>query len=406
MPRDPRRSWNAFQQILRFRFFERFSPVGLSSECTWVHLSTTSSFLDYWGSRPAGLPASHEGRPHPVYSHDYPVCSWSTVLYVSKMEADPSGFNIDAPRWDQRTFLGRVKHFLNITDPRTVFVSERELDWAKVMVEKSRMGVVPPGTQVEQLLYAKKLYDSAFHPDTGEKMNVIGRMSFQLPGGMILTGFMLQFYRTMPAVIFWQWVNQSFNALVNYTNRNAASPTSVRQMALSYFTATTTAVATAVGMNMLTKKAPPLVGRWVPFAAVAAANCVNIPMMRQQELIQGICVKDRNENEIGHSRRAAAIGITQVVISRITMSAPGMILLPVIMERLEKLHFMQKVKVLHAPLQVMLSGCFLIFMVPVACGLFPQKCELSVSYLERKLQDTIKAKYGELEPYVYFNKGL
>lgn len=76
------------------------------------------------------------------------------------------------------------------------------------------------------------------------------------------------------------------------------------------------------------------------------------------------------------------------------------------MERLEKLHFMQKVKVLHAPLQVMLCGYFLIFMVPVACGLFPQKCELPVSYLEPELQDTIKAKYGELEPYVYFNKGL
>lgn len=198
------------------------------------------------------------------------------------MEADLSGFNIDAPRWDQCTFLGRVKHFFNITDPRTVFVSEQELDWAKSVVEKSRMGLVPPGTQVEQLLYAKKLYDSAFHPDTGEKMNVIGRMSFQVPGGMIITGFMLQFYRTMPAVVFWQWVNQSFNALVNYTNRNAASPTSVRQMALSYFTATSTAVATAVGMNLWTKRAPPLVGRWVPFAAVAAANCVNIPMMRQQ----------------------------------------------------------------------------------------------------------------------------
>lgn len=268
------------------------------------------------------------------------------------------------------------------------------------------MGLVPPGTQMEQLLYAKKLYDSAFHPDTGEKMNVIGRMSFQVPGGMLITGFMLQFYRTMPAVIFWQWVNQSFNALVNYTNRNAASPTSVRQMALSYFTATTTAVATAVGMNMWTKRAPPLVGRWVPFAAVAAANCVNIPMMRQQELIQGICVKDRNQNELGHSQRAAAVGIAQVVISRITMAAPGMILLPVIMERLERLHLMKKVKVMHAPLQVLLCGCFLLFMVPVACGLFPQECELSVSYLEPELRDTIKAKYGEQVLFVYFNKGL
>ncbi|XP_075391049.1 sideroflexin-2 [Tenrec ecaudatus] len=322
------------------------------------------------------------------------------------MEVDLSGFNIDAPRWDQSMFLGRVKHFFNITDPRTVLVPERELDWAKLMVEKSRMGTVPPGTQVEQLLYAKKLYDSAFHPDTGEKMNVIGRMSFQVPGGMILTGFMLQFYRTVPAVVFWQWVNQSFNALVNYTNRNAASPTSIRQMALSYFTATTTAVATAVGMNTLTKRAPPLVGRWVPFAAVAAANCVNIPMMRQQELLQGICVKARDDTELGHSRRAAAVGITQVVISRITMAAPGMILLPVLMERLEKLHFMKKVKALHAPLQVVLCGCFLIFMVPVACGLFPQTCRLPVSFLEPELQDTIRATYGDRVAHVYFNKGL
>lgn len=177
-------------------------------------------------------------------------------------------------------------------------------------------------------------------------------------------------------------------------------------MALSYFTATTTAVATAVGMNMWTKRAPPLVGRWVPFAAVAAANCVNIPMMRQQELIQGICVKDRNQNELGHSQRAAAVGIAQVVISRITMAAPGMILLPVIMERLERLHLMKKVKVMHAPLQVLLCGCFLLFMVPVACGLFPQECELSVSYLEPELRDTIKAKYGEQVLFVYFNKGL
>nr|AAH97067.1 Sfxn2 protein [Danio rerio] len=81
-------------------------------------------------------------------------------------------------------------------------------------------------------------------------------------------------------------------------------------------------------------------------------------------------------------------------------------LLPIIMQRLEKHRFMQKITFLHGPLQVMMVGVFLIFMVPAACSLFPQRCSMAVSKLEPELRESIISQYGEQISHVYFNKGL
>lgn len=107
----------------------------------------------------------------------------------------PERLNIDAPLWDQSTFVGRFKHFMWVTDPRTSIVNDKELYAAKELVEQYRQGKEPKGVTKDEIVYAKKLYESAFHPDSGELQNVFGRMSFQVPGGMAVTGAMLQFYR-------------------------------------------------------------------------------------------------------------------------------------------------------------------------------------------------------------------
>lgn len=317
----------------------------------------------------------------------------------------PPNINIEEPRWDQSTFTGRANHFFTVTDPRNILLSDAQLEHAGRVVRDYRRGIVPPGLTENELWRAKYIYDSAFHPDTGEKMILIGRMSAQVPMNMTITGCMMTFYRTTPAVVFWQWVNQSFNAVVNYTNRSGDAPLTVNELATAYVSATSGAVATALGLNALTKRVSPLLGRFVPFAAVAAANCINIPLMRQRELKVGIPVTDEEGTRLGESAHAARQAIAQVVVSRVLMAVPGMGIPPFIMNALEKKAFLKRFPWMSAPIQVGLVGFCLVFATPLCCALFPQKSSMSVTSLEAELQAELRETRPDLRR-VYFNKGL
>jgi tricarboxylate carrier len=301
--------------------------------------------------------------------------------------------------------MGRAKHFFLVTNPLNILHSEAELDKARDVVTKYRKGDDIPGLSEDELWRYKYLYDSCHHPETGERQIIFGRMAAQMPMNMIITGAMLAFYKSTSHVVFWQWFNQSYNAITNYSNRSGETPIPVSQLCQSYVMATSGALGTALTLNHLAKRAPPIVGRFVPFCAVAAANCVNIPMMRLKELQEGIAIVDEEGNKLGASKSCAKVAISQVIMSRIGMAVPGMLLPPFIMDHLEKKGVLKKYPWINLPFQVAICGLFLIFTTPLCCALFPQNTPVAISSLEPEIQEVV-AKMKNPPKTGYYNKGL
>jgi tricarboxylate carrier len=321
------------------------------------------------------------------------------------MSADNSRIDLSRPRHDQSVYSGRAKHFFEVTDPRNLLVSSKDLEEAAKLVKQYKEGTAPSDVTEDELWKAKRLADSAFHPDTGEKMFILGRMSAQVPCNMTITGLMMTFYKHPAAVFFWQWTNQSFNAIVNYTNRSGDELLTPGQVLKPYIAATTCATGTAIGLNLLAKNLPSLIGRFVPFAAVAAANCVNIPLMRQREINNGIPVVDENDNKVGTSKVVAKRAIAQVCFSRIAMAMPGMIIPAIMINSLVKRGSFKRIPWAVGPVQVGLVGLSLVFATPLCCAIFPQKSSIKVDKLEPELRDQLKESQPQLTT-VYYNKGL
>ncbi|XP_064200321.1 sideroflexin-5b isoform X1 [Anguilla rostrata] len=316
-------------------------------------------------------------------------------------------FQLGRPRYDQSNFYGRLRHFLDVIDPRTLFVSEVRLNECMKLLDDFKHGTLPPGVTDLQLWEAQKIKQAIIHPDTGEKIFMPFRMSGYVPFGTpIVVGLLLP-NQTLGSTVFWQWLNQSHNACVNFSNRNATKPTPASRFIQGYAGAVTSAVSIAVGLNVGIQKAQRfspatrlLVQRFIPFPAVAGANICNVGLMRHSELTEGIDVLDANGKVVGSSKIAAKHALFETALTRVVLPMPIMVFPPMIMAFLEKLPLLQTHRRLVLPVHSLMCLVTFGLALPVAISLFPQMSQIDVSQLEPEIAKATDSKV------VTYNKGL
>eukprot|EP00457_Paulinella_chromatophora_P009022 gb/GEZN01009073.1/.p1 GENE.gb/GEZN01009073.1/~~gb/GEZN01009073.1/.p1 ORF type:complete len:335 (+),score=18.10 gb/GEZN01009073.1/:53-1057(+) len=330
-------------------------------------------------------------------------------------EVAPEVYQIDLskPRYNQKTYWGRVYHFIDIINPATLFTSEETLKKSIQLLEAQKNHDLDPTVTVEDLYRAKAIKESILHPQTGQPIFPLFRMSCFVPMNFPIVAGMLS-STTMPSTIFWQWYNQSYNVAMNHANRNASNEMSNESIMKAYTGAVTSSVAIVLGLNHCLKRAeqakisPSLLSACralLPFSAVAGAGCLNVYLMRRNETTDGITVQDENGNDVGVSVIAGQMAVSQSALTRVVLPIPILILPPAILAGLQHLKCWP-----HSPRLAALSQLFIITAclsgaLPLSIALFPQTCDVPVTKLEPKFQN-LRDEAGHPVQTLYFNRGL
>lgn len=169
-------------------------------------------------------------------------------------------FDPSNQRFDQSTFIGRFSKMILACDPLLLTYSDEETRRAKEMVRnyKYLLANLPENVPSQQemnhsLWEALRISSSSLHPDTGDVIPQPFRMSGYVPyNGPICVAMVAS--TSTPTLLFWSFVNQSQNALVNYFNRNASSEMDNGTLMKSYSAAVVSALTVAFGLATFIQK--------------------------------------------------------------------------------------------------------------------------------------------------------
>ena len=232
-----------------------------------------------------------------------------------RLAQDIPPFSRDSPRYDMSTFTGRMLHFYSVNDPRTLLFTDAEAKAAERLLKQHEAGEAPEGTSDADLWHARRVLESALHPDTGEPIFPLFRFSAFVPVNMVIVTATITpaVISSFPATAFIHFLNQTYNAAINYANRNASNPVPTARLAEGYGGAVVTSLSIGMLSTALTKRAAARAGggggaaaaavirSTLPFLATSLAGASNVLLMRRNELTTGVDVFDDDGRDLGKS---------------------------------------------------------------------------------------------------------
>lgn len=328
------------------------------------------------------------------------------------------------------SFLGRFTYYFQVANPLNSFASKQKILNSKALLEahKARVeaaektGEKMALSEEEQIKLQKAEYlvASSVHPTTGEVIPWPCRTcSFTTTNIPIIFG-MLMSPPTPITTAFWQWLNQTYNAGLNYGNRSGSTgadgPSEQEQkmaLAKGYSAAVTSAVAVSVALRkMFAKRTQGLKGgklllmnSLVSYAAVACSGFANAFCMRMNEIESGIDMKSSNGEVVGKSQIAAKKAVIQTSFSRTILAIPVFAIPCAALYSIEKMGMMPKKFGPKTAVELSVLAVALTIAMPMAISFFPQIGSMSASSLEPQFQNLTDSTGKRMNEF-YFNKGM
>jgi len=267
--------------------------------------------------------------------------------------------------------------------------------------------------EFQEIMKADKIYKAVYHPDTKEKVPYPFRMCSFVPVNLPIVFGLVCTRQTIINVIFWQWVNQTYNACWNYSNRNATSTFTTKELGIAYGGAVSSSIGVALFGRWLSQRFGitsgsiskiRFVNGLVSLFALSTAGFLNLYLIRYNEMLKGIKAT-HNGKEYGVSKIAAKQAVITSGLTRSALPVPLLMITPLCWKLLEVMKVAPKGKTGIIAADMVFLAISLTISLPLAISLFSQDMIIEKNKLEPEFRNLNDA---EGKPITHFivNKGL